>query len=388
MRNVMLSIVSAVVLSSAPAWAQIAATPADQFADVCLGDLNGDGVVNSADLASILGSYGICRGCDEDLNHDGYVDETDVKILALHWGPCASDEDVITKFVRTLADVSDDPEIYEDDVATNDQERESDTRKLRFTMAAASDQPEIDEGDVATNDQERESGARKLRFTTAAASDQPEIYEADDATNNQERESDTRKLRFTTAAAPEQSEIFEGDVGAGRQVTCEGDLDRNGQIDSTDLAMLLGKYGRCSRRCEEDLNGDGVVGEEDVDILLDSWGKCQEEEEKSTAVSRSLAATDGAEIEADLPPQIAPEEEEPQCPGDLDGNGTIDSTDLALLLSSYGRCYKCEADLTGDGSVDQDDIDVLMASWGECDEETPRDSSPKGKSHAVSLSGG
>ncbi len=323
MRNVMLSIVTAVVLSSAPAWAQIAATPADQFADVCLGDLNGDEVVNSADLASILGSYGIfCRGCDEDLNHDGYVDETDVKILALHWGRCASDEDVITKFVRTLADVSDDPEIYEDDVATNDQERESDTRKLRFTKAAA----------------------------------------------------------------PEQSEIFEGDVGAGRRVTCEGDLDQNGQIDSTDLAMLLSKYGRCNR-CEEDLNGDGVVGEEDVDILLDSWGKCQEEEEKSTAVSRSLAATDGAEIEADLPPQNDREEEQPQCPGDLDGNGTIDSTDLALLLSSYGRCYKCEADLTGDGSVDQDDIDVLMASWGECDEETPSYSSPKGKSQAVSLSG-
>ncbi|MCH8880775.1 MAG: hypothetical protein IID34_12955, partial [Planctomycetes bacterium] len=249
-----------------------------------------------------------------------------------------------------------------------------------------SDQPEISEADVATNDQERESDTRKLRFTTAAASDQPEISEADVATNDQERESDTRKLRFTTAAAPDQPEIFEGDVGADRQMTCEGDLDQNGQIDSTDLAMLLSKYGRCNR-CEEDLNGDGVVDEEDVDILLDSWGKCQEEEEKSTDVSRSLAATDGAEIEADLPPQNDREEEEPQCPGDLDGNGTIDSTDLALLLSSYGRCYKCDADLTGDGSVDQDDIDVLMASWGECDEETPSYSSPKGKSQAVSLSG-
>ncbi|MCH8969617.1 MAG: hypothetical protein IIA66_10930, partial [Planctomycetes bacterium] len=197
MRNAMLTILTAVVLTSAPAWAQIAPVFAEQVADVCRGDLNGDDVVNSADLASILGSYGICRGCDEDLNHDGYVDETDVKILALHWGPCASDEDVITKFVRTLADVSDDPEIYEDDVATNDQERESDTRKLRFTTAAASDQPEIYEADVATNDQERERDTRKLRFTTAAASDQPEIDEADVATNDPERERDTRKLRFT-----------------------------------------------------------------------------------------------------------------------------------------------------------------------------------------------
>ncbi|MCZ6654598.1 MAG: hypothetical protein O7D91_16420, partial [Planctomycetota bacterium] len=158
MRNAMLSIVTAVVLTSAPAWAQIVTVAEDQFADVCLGDLNGDEVVNSADLASILGSYGICRDCRGDLNHDGYVDETDVKILALHWGPCASDEDVITKSVRTLADVSDDPEIYEGDVATNDQEQKRGTGKYRFSTAAASDEPEIFEGDVATNDQEQKRG--------------------------------------------------------------------------------------------------------------------------------------------------------------------------------------------------------------------------------------
>ena len=134
------------------------------------------------------------------------------------------------------------------------------------------------------------------------------------------------------------------------------------------------------------MNGDGVVDEEDVDILLDVWGKCPEE--KSKHLSRSLAATDGAEIEQDLPSQNEPEEVEPQCPGDLDGNGTIDSTDLAILLSRYGRCIDCEADLTGDGQVDQDDIDELMALWGDCPAETFSDTAPKRKSHPESLTGG
>ena len=158
----------------------------------------------------------------------------------------------------------------------------------------------------------------------------------------------------------------------------------NGWVDSTDMAMLLTKYGQC-RGCEEDLNGDNIVDGEDVDILLDIWGECPEEQSKH--LSRSLAAADENQIEEDLPQQNEPEEVEPQCPGDLDGNGTIDSADLAILLTHYGRCNDCEADLSGDGYVDQDDIDELMASWGECDEATPSYSSPKGKSQAVSLSG-
>jgi len=162
-------------------------------------------------------------------------------------------------------------------------------------------------------------------------------------------------------------------------------LDRNGQVDSTDMAMLLTKYGRC-RGCEEDLNGDGVVDEEDVDILLDVWGKCPEE--KSKHLSRSLAATDGAEIEQDLPSQNEPEEVEPQCPGDLDGNGTIDSDDLAIMLGRYGRCHNCDADMSGDGYVDQDDINELMASWGDCPAETLTDASPKRRSRPESLSRG
>ena len=374
MRNAMMSIVTAVVLTSTSAWAQIVPVPSEKIADYCQGDLNGDGIVNLTDLASVLSSYGICRGCDEDLNLDGYVDETDVRILTLQWGPCVSDEDVITESSRTVADVSDGPEIYAGGDATDDMfsdeeqvRGESLVRQYRRSSAAAEDGPEIYAGGDTTDDmfsdQEQERGrtlVRQYRRSSAAAEDGPEIFEGDVATNG-------------------------GAFSDTEQTTCEGDLDRNGQVDSTDMAMLLTKYGRC-RGCEEDLNGDGVVDEEDVDILLDVWGKCPEE--KSKHLSRSLAATDGAEIEQDLPSQNEPEEVEPQCPGDLDGNGTIDSTDLAILLSRYGRCIDCEADLTGDGQVDQDDIDELMALWGDCPAETFSDTAPKRKSHPESLTGG
>jgi len=52
-----------------------------------LGDLNGDGVVNGADLGILLSSWGICRGeCPADLNGDGVVDGADLGILLSNWG--------------------------------------------------------------------------------------------------------------------------------------------------------------------------------------------------------------------------------------------------------------------------------------------------------------
>ena len=58
------------------------------------------------------------------------------------------------------------------------------------------------------------------------------------------------------------------------------------------------------------------------------------------------------------------------CLGDLDGDGDIDLSDLAQLLSNYGTtsgaCY-ADGDLDGDGDVDLDDLAALLAVYGtEC----------------------
>jgi hypothetical protein len=51
------------------------------------GDLNGDGVVDGADLGLLLGAWGPCpSGCLADLNGDGTVDGADLGLLLGNWG--------------------------------------------------------------------------------------------------------------------------------------------------------------------------------------------------------------------------------------------------------------------------------------------------------------
>ncbi|MBX3354365.1 MAG: hypothetical protein KF724_01550 [Phycisphaeraceae bacterium] len=49
-------------------------------------DLNGDGHVDGADLALLLGSWGPCLECPADLNGDGLVGGEDIALLLGEWG--------------------------------------------------------------------------------------------------------------------------------------------------------------------------------------------------------------------------------------------------------------------------------------------------------------
>ncbi len=54
-------------------------------------------------------------------------------------------------------------------------------------------------------------------------------------------------------------------------------------------------------------------------------------------------------------------------PGDLNGDGVVDVSDLLILLSAWGACENpanCPADLNGDGTVDTSDLLLLLANWG------------------------
>jgi len=58
--------------------------------------------------------------------------------------------------------------------------------------------------------------------------------------------------------------------------------------------------------------------------------------------------------------------EEPECPGDLDGDLDIDLADLSQLLANYGAGgvgYE-QGDLDGDGDVDLSDLSMLLAVYG------------------------
>lgn len=49
------------------------------------GDLDGDGLVNGADLGTLLGQWGSCVGCSGDFNADGVVDGNDLGTLLGGW---------------------------------------------------------------------------------------------------------------------------------------------------------------------------------------------------------------------------------------------------------------------------------------------------------------
>ncbi len=58
-----------------------------------------------------------------------------------------------------------------------------------------------------------------------------------------------------------------------------------------------------------------------------------------------------------------------QLQGDVDGDGDVDLTDLAALLSAYGACvgdpgFNAAADFDDNGCVDLDDLAVLLANYG------------------------
>lgn len=54
-------------------------------------------------------------------------------------------------------------------------------------------------------------------------------------------------------------------------------------------------------------------------------------------------------------------------PGDLNGDGVVDVSDLLILLSQWGACADprdCPADLNDDGVVNTSDLLLLLGNWG------------------------
>jgi hypothetical protein len=59
----------------------------------------------------------------------------------------------------------------------------------------------------------------------------------------------------------------------------------------------------------------------------------------------------------------------PYCPGDVDGDGDTDHSDLGALLSAWCSVagdpnWDPNADLDGDGHVGHGDLGILLADWG------------------------
>ena len=54
------------------------------------------------------------------------------------------------------------------------------------------------------------------------------------------------------------------------------------------------------------------------------------------------------------------------CPGDVDGNGAVNTSDLLALLGAWGSAGG-PADVNFDGIVNTADLLILLGNWGACD---------------------
>jgi hypothetical protein len=64
------------------------------------------------------------------------------------------------------------------------------------------------------------------------------------------------------------------DLGGNTICRCRADLTSDGQVDGTDLGVLLGAWGPASPATPADLNDDGSVDGADLGTLLNFWGPC------------------------------------------------------------------------------------------------------------------
>ncbi|MBU6209501.1 MAG: hypothetical protein KGR22_06285 [Planctomycetes bacterium] len=58
------------------------------------------------------------------------------------------------------------------------------------------------------------------------------------------------------------------------------------------------------------------------------------------------------------------------CPGDITDGGTVDATDLSIVLAAWGTNGQGEfqADIDGSGLVDGGDLALVLGGWGPCPE--------------------
>ncbi len=55
---------------------------------------------------------------------------------------------------------------------------------------------------------------------------------------------------------------------------CVGDIDRDGEVGSADLSLLLAAWSNPKTAAEADLTGDGIIDGMDLGTLLEAWGAC------------------------------------------------------------------------------------------------------------------
>ena len=86
-----------------------------------------------------------------------------------------------------------------------------------------------------------------------------------------------RVLGFVASLVVGGAWIFLAPVANAQQNTCAADLNNDGEVNSTDLSMLILAFDICSdpTNCPEDLDSSGIIDSGDMGLLLLRFGQCE-----------------------------------------------------------------------------------------------------------------
>lgn len=102
--------------------------------------------------------------------------------------------------------------------------------------------------------------------------------------------------------------------------------------------------------CRSDLDGSGTVDSTDLTLCLGGDPACDQNGD---------SVVDCFDIEYVLGNFGRP----CTCPGDINGDGVVDLADLSLLVARFGTT-DCKADIDQNGWVEGNDVDVLQCVFG------------------------
>jgi hypothetical protein len=125
-----------------------------------------------------------------------------------------------------------------------------------------------------------------------------------------------------------------------------------------------------SPQCDESGHGEGQVYLGAANVTTDAAGNAEFDTALDTSVPEGWVVTATATLEP-----LGATSEFSTCvdvsgqaiPGDVNGDGVVDTADLLALLAVWGPCpdppADCPADFDGDGEVDSADLLTLLANW-------------------------
>ena len=248
------------------------------------GDLNGDGLVNGADMGLMLVSWGPCPGCPADLNGDGVVDGADMGLLLTYWSSgfarsVAIDEDPDSKPDRGSEDqVGIDPRLVNRDhlvvsehdgiILAEDGYRQE--RNATLVLEITGHDPIVDHDLVIVRGEADLAGTLEIRtdrlprsfsglFVVLVADTL--IGEFDSIEHSSGDRADVRVCRGSRSIVVAVGEAT-GEIGITSIASSTVDeiADLIEAFDGADPAW--------------DLDGDGLVGAGDLRILLEPLASC------------------------------------------------------------------------------------------------------------------